>query len=148
MSELWRKILFEPSDGMSVRFVTGDERGAVQFLMHAGWYRGAKMASALEREMSWQQKYPGDNLVLGARAFDVGYHSPTPQWEGQEDLGPCEHLDGRLCFYDGSSLQAKPVLEAFLDVGVDAVWGELERRHRGMFGSHDAASAAQEETHR
>jgi hypothetical protein len=62
-------------------------------------------------------------------AIDLGYHWPTPTYEGQTEYGQmeCDLLPGGKCYYDGSGLNAGPVLERFLRFGPHAVWSDLAR---------------------
>lgn len=107
--------------GMGMRFVLRDERGATQFLMNAGWVPG-------------QEGVPTSLANYYPSAWDLGYHSPTPRYEGHYSMGPCDFLGGRECFYDGSSLRADSVLESFIREGERAVWDALEAEHRDLFG--------------
>jgi hypothetical protein len=82
---------------------------------------------------------PGDKGIdarishLFPMATDIGYHAHSPQREGQEqDRRECPYLDGQACFYDGSGLQAEPVLEAFIHRGDVAIWEALRERHDSL----------------
>lgn len=138
MSDIvWRRdVIWEPSPDpcgdMTIRFVFGDERGLCQFVMHCGWYTGKVRLDLLAREMSWSRDWPNDVLAIGPKATDLGYHSPKPRYEDQTSMGECPLL-GRECWYDGSTLNAEPVLKAFLRGGVDEVWRNLEEYHRQIF---------------
>lgn len=92
---------------MQIRFLLRGPLGAIQFLMAAGWVPGRKDV---------RDYYPS--------AWDIGYHSPKPKYGDQEPYD-CEVLPGGTCYYDGSSLAAGPVLEAFIAEGEPAVWRAL-----------------------
>jgi hypothetical protein len=113
---------------MRLRFVLKGELGAVQFLLGTNWYprhvQEAEAAKGLDL-------YRGEILPTG---WDIGYHSPRPMYEGQTPMGPCEYLDGKPCYYDGSSLAADPIRDAFLERGEPAVWEACEERYVETFG--------------
>lgn len=75
---------------MWIRFVCKGEDGAVQFLMSTGWYL--------------------DLPPHSPKAFDLGYHSYEPITGNEVKFDECSVLDSK-CYYDGSALQAKPILE-------------------------------------
>ena len=114
-----KKIVeFEPcgNDAMRIRFVLKGGKGAVQFLMCSGWY---------------PQVF---NIHARPYALDLGYHSPRPRYIGQKPIAEsCEYLDGKRCYYDGSSLAADRILERLLKEGSDAVWEELEEYYKEIF---------------
>ena len=59
-------------------------------------------------------------------AYDLGYHWPTPRYEDQSQM-TCDLIPGQPeCYYDGSSLNAEPVLDVLLSDGDEAVWKYLE----------------------
>jgi hypothetical protein len=66
-------------------------------------------------------------------AWDLGYHSYTPHYEGQSVTdGDCDVLGGP-CYYDGSTLNAEKVVEGFLAGGTDWLWPKLEEYYRCVF---------------
>jgi len=82
----------------------------MQFLMSAGWYLD---------HLKQHNHEP--------RAWDIGYHSLTPMYEGQTSMAKCKVTDGD-CYYDGSSLQADEYLEILIKEGTDGLWSALEKR--------------------
>lgn len=66
---------------------------------------------------------------------DLGYHSRIPLYEGMTSMGKCAHLDGDMCYYDGSGLMAQDVYQKFKDGGQDPeiIWQELERFYYDTF---------------
>jgi hypothetical protein len=46
---------------------------------------------------------------------------------------PCEWLDGKPCYYDGSGLAAEQYYNLLLRKGSEAVWRKLERYYRRTF---------------
>ena len=112
---------------VQIRFVLKGELGAVQFLIGTDWYLPAdqKSVAALPHS-SWHETQP--------RGWDLGYHSPKPMYEEDKTMGPCEYLDGRPCYYDGSGLAAEPIRDRLLAEGDVAVWEELTRYYVRVFG--------------
>lgn len=125
-------VIFEPGysnvaegygkHGMGIRFLLRGPKGVAQFLMNTGWVPGEKGVPARLAEY-----YPS--------AWDLGYHARVPQYEGAEQYGtqPCDYL-GAECWYDGSGLNADPVLAAFIAEGEPAVWRALRNQHDGLIG--------------
>ena len=104
--------------GMDMKFLLGAEEGVVQFLFFA--------SDLLPGSLSNLGSTKDGVAKHGVMAADLGHHWTRPTWEGEERNGPCDYLHGADCFYDGSGLNAGPVLERFLREGMDAVWQELE----------------------
>lgn len=117
----------------TIQFVLIGPGGATQFVMSTGWYLPHVRAGLLDKA----------DLFLKPDGWDVGYHSPVPQYDGQEPMGsgPCEYLNGRPCYYDGSGLAAEPVLDALLREGDAAVWRVLEQRYCELFMGEQAGAA-------
>lgn len=112
--------------GMQIRFVLKGEKGATQFVIGTDWYPESTQKEYLVR-------FPKRTSVQ-PMGFDVGYHSLTPQYEGQEIMqDACEYLDGKPCYYDGSGLQADELIPAFLERGTDAVWEKLKAVYKNRF---------------
>lgn len=107
--------------GMNLRFVLRGDRGAVQFLIFTSWFTEAVEK---EHEVSGYNPRP--------MAADLGYHSPAPRYEGQGTFS-CEYLPGGECYYDGSSLNAKPLYWKFVAEGEEAMWAALAGYYHGVF---------------
>lgn len=75
---------------------------------------------------------PGMDLMPA----DLGYHALEPMYEGHEGGDECAVLDNRPCYYDGSGLHARKVMEAFHESGDDpeSIWKYLEDYYEAMFG--------------
>ena len=112
--------------GVRIRFVLVGPKGAVQFLLLTDWY-----PAHVQREVNPHNIFASE---LKPRGADVGYHSPKPRYDGQESMGPCEHLDGAECFYDGSGLRAMEWVPEFLEGGDAWVWRKLEGVYREVVG--------------
>ena len=131
---LERAVIFQPGyldprtgpnsygrHGMEIKWLLRGPRGATQFLMYTDWVPGQK-----DRNPRVADMFP--------MAADLGYHARVPQYEGAEEWGlheRCEYLTGR-CYYDGSGLQAQPVLDRFIRDGEQAIWDALEDRYAAL----------------
>jgi len=65
--------------------------------------------------------------------YDVGYHSPLPMYEGQSCMGPCDLLNGKDCYYDGSTLRADEYFKILVEKGSKGVWKELKEDYYARF---------------
>lgn len=74
------------------------------------------------------------SIIRRPMLADLGYHSPKPMYENHKSMGPCEVLDGRECYYDGSTLSAMKIFKALLTDGEEGVWRELKDYHEYVFG--------------
>lgn len=100
-----------------LRMVVKGDRGAVQFVLFTGWYLPHSSVA--------------DTKPLPA---DLGWHSPKPMYKGQSPVRQsCEYLDGKPCYYDGTSLGAQDVFNLLISEGSDAVWTLLENRYHELF---------------
>lgn len=128
--------------GMTLRFILKGPDGATQFVMYATNWVPGRVTSIGDIEASEPVSlvHVGRHGLGDGMAADLGYHSPKPQWEGQEQYGrdDCNVLPGGTCYYDGSGLNAGPVLEAFLSHGPHAVWVALARFYAELFGADEA----------
>ena len=109
--------------GLDVWFILKGPKGAVQFLANFGVYLP-----------SVKHVTPGE--IMG---FDVGYHAPTPQYDGQRSCNDtCELVEGGICYYDGSSTLADEwAKQIFSTVGRppdNVVWEMLEHEYHDRFG--------------
>jgi hypothetical protein len=107
--------------GMDIRFVLKNEKGAVQFVV----FTGIHLPHVAE-------EHKGRGYINEPSGADIGYHSPTPMYEGQSSMD-CELMPEGKCYYDGSGLQADEFMPEFIAGGTDAVWKMLERRHGEIF---------------
>lgn len=106
--------------GVDARFYLRGELGVVQFVVYTGWMRDETP------EHAWGKPW----------AFDLGYHSPAPRYEEQEQWArrDCHVLLGGVtCYYDGSSLQAEEPWRILRSKGSDALWEFLEGYYNGIF---------------
>ena len=134
---LRREVLFNPAfdkrdpnpsknygiHGVDMRMYLIGELGAVQFVLFTEWH-----LPHVQKEL---------NAKLHARGpvpADLGYHSKTPRYEGQEVSHNCDLLRCS-CYYDGSGLNADPIFEILLREGSEGVWRALENYYIEIFGS-------------
>ena len=108
--------------GVTIRFVYKGEKGATQFVLYTNWH-----LPHVTEELRNKERF-----LLEPLPADLGYHSPTPQYEGQTQMD-CDLLEGGVCYYDGSSLQADRVYKRLLEDGEDGVWAELEEEYKYRF---------------
>jgi len=114
--------------GVGVRFVLKGPEGAVQFLLFTGWH-----LPHVQEELVGKCHTEHHFCSLKPMPADLGYHSPTPHYEGQEPISDdCEFIGGP-CYYDGSTLNAEPVFNRLLAEGDAGVWDELEAFYHSTF---------------
>lgn len=114
---------------MRIWFILLGAKGATQWLLGTGHYLGADGARVSSYRLSGE-KDQGPK----PDAWDLGYHSPKPIYEGQEPNKECDLLPGGECYYDGSGLNGKPHVEPFLAGGPDYIWGVLREDYDARFG--------------
>lgn len=111
-----------------INFVLKGELGAVSYAVGTDWYLKDLQEGIRRRdaERGWFDTQP--------QSWLLGYHSPTPRYEGQEPHGPCEWLDGKDCYSDGWFLMGERVRDRLLIEGDKGVWAELEAYYAETFG--------------
>ena len=107
-----------------IAFYLIKDNQAVQFKLMTQWFPEDE-----RRTLKQQGYYP---YLYGT---DLGYHSPTPLYEGQSPMNEGKecHIIKCSCYYDGSSLNAEPVFELLVNEGEEAVWKYLEKYFDDMF---------------
>ena len=102
-----------------LRMILKGDEGVIQFVMTTGWY-----LESIERT----------GRIVEPMGFDLGYHSPKPMYEGQEIMKhDCKYLDGKPCYYDGTSIGAMEVMKTLIEEGHEAVWNRLEKEYVRRF---------------
>lgn len=104
-------------------YVIGD-KGAVQWQIGTDWYP----QKAREHRMGFPDRHE-----VQPQAWDIGYHSKTPRYEGHSPMSGTCQLIGCQCFYDGSSLSAETWVEGFVNGGTEWLWPKLEEYYRYVF---------------
>lgn len=99
--------------GAVLGFYLKGVNGVIQFTAGTGWY------------LPQNRSVPSKPM-----AYDLGYHSYIPRYQNQTMMTEkCEQLDGKPCYYDGSTLNAEPVFELLIAEGSGAVWRALENEY-------------------
>jgi hypothetical protein len=98
--------------GMEIRWYLRGPKGVAQFVMYTDW-----PPSSQSPRLDGRRSFP--------MAADLGYHALSPQYDGHIGRDDCHLIDGE-CFYDGSGLQAKRLMERFFAEGEDAIWTMLQ----------------------
>ena len=108
--------------------------GVVLFAMLTDWY-----PPTLAREMKSRRARTCDIFPMAA---GLGYHSPAPRCEGQGEM-KCDRLEGDLCYYDGSGLNAQRVMDMLLTEGSEAAWKLIEEYWDDTFGDEESKAEIQ-----
>lgn len=108
----------------TIYFILKGKAGAVQFGIGTNWY-----PAHIQNEKSLRPVPEYDRIQ--PKGWDVGYHSPTPMYDGQSSM-KCHILDGE-CYYDGSSLQADEWIPDFIEGGTEWLWPRLEKLYHDTF---------------
>ena len=109
-------------------FLLVGPEGAVQWLINTGWFT----RSTPPLPLNHPSLYHPSLYHLSPEAWDVGYHSRKPVYEEQPNMGACEYLDGELCYYDGSGLNAARFTPDFL-THPGAIWEVLAEEYDKRF---------------
>jgi hypothetical protein len=64
--------------------------------------------------------------------MDLGYHSIRPMFGGDK-IQDCCFLEGKPCYYDGSSLPAIDLWNKFVELGFEETFSEMERLYKTQF---------------
>lgn len=111
--------------GMNIRFLSKGEKGVVQFLLYTGWL------PLKTHDQNIEFLFSPVNPPLPA---DLGYHSPKPLYEDHyQTKDACEYLEGKPCYYDGSTLNAGNAMYTLLNGGEDALWKFLDEYYLHIF---------------
>ena len=121
--------------GCDMRFLLGGEKGVVQFVLFTNWHLPNVTKEFVHKPVK-------DSIDLECRFLpmpaDLGFHSPTPMYEGQNICqDKCDYLDGKPCYYDGSGLNAIGIYNVLLEKGSDGIWKELEEYYYKVFEPGD-----------
>ncbi len=124
--------------GVRLRMTLKGEKGAVQFVLNTNWHLPHVADETNHRTLMKANSDKLDEFSLKCAyhpmPVDLGYHSPIPLYEGQSVVSEsCEYLDGKPCYYDGSTLNAEKIYNVLLHEGSDGVWRELEDFYKKVF---------------
>lgn len=137
-----RKIVFMPAfswrsdtpsrdygiGAMRMWFVLIGDKGAVQWQIGTDWHIEKARAALNGKPPIWDPYKP--------TGYDLGYHAPEPQFDGQNSA-PCDILSGGTCYFDCSYVAADRLIEGFLNGGDDWVWNRLEAYYEHQFEGKD-----------
>lgn len=117
--------------GVDLRMILKGELGAVQFVLYTNWHLPdvtKQLLTSVKDELDIEIRFL-------PQPVDLGYHSPNPQYEGQwTGMHNCPYLDGKTCYYDGTSSGSNYVYERLLKEGDAGVWAALEEYYIHTFG--------------
>lgn len=147
MSDLRREFLVYPAYDkrsedkgqhcVDMLWLVRGELGVVQFRLFTGWSANVIGSPDLGwSELSATSTYMSDyspERVWPPMPADIGYHSPTPMYEGQQPMDKCEWLPQGFCYYDGSSLNAERYFAILVHQGGEALWMALEEYYVERF---------------
>ena len=119
--------------GLRIRHYIIGELGVAQFVWSPGVYLPETPVATFHES------------TREPRAWDLGWHAPIPDGEPVNDedglsiwpwygtrFDTCEFFDSG-CFYDGSSLNAEPLLEELIRGGTEAMWPLLDAYYDKQF---------------
>ncbi len=124
-------------NGVEFIFFLIGERGIIQFRASTNWMLPHVQKSLDEKTMhdiSCGAQY--SDIALSCfyhpKGFDLGYHSPTPMYEGQSKMQSCKFFEDG-CYYDGSSIQGDEMLKMLIENGSNGVWKAMKKYYFNMF---------------
>jgi hypothetical protein len=116
--------------GCKMTFYVIGPNGAIQWVIAPSWY--VPLSREHLKAHGWPSEWDYRDAMM-PKAWDLGYHSPVPMYNGQTPMvGKC-HVLGAECFYDGTSLGADALTEGFISGGTDWLWPKLEQVYRHRF---------------
>lgn len=154
VGEFRRRIVFKPgfhwshenpsrdfgNGSVQMSFFLVGSKGAVHWVFGTDWMPEAARKDVARRMAIHGLRHDNERSQKPT-GYDLGYHSPTPQYEDQADR-ECDLLPGGRCYCDGSALASDELVEGFLNGGDDWVWNRLEAYYRCRFEGADYPSFA------
>jgi hypothetical protein len=149
--------------GVSMRMLVKGPEGAVQFLLYTNWHlphvaeemrKRTAMRLLTSSSLRLFEPLPADlgyhslkpmyegQKVMGAEKFDFDHKTILKGATGEISIPtmiqtgtftPCDVLDGKPCYYDGSSLKAERIFNVLLVEGSAGVWRELRKYYIETF---------------
>lgn len=82
-------------------------------------------------------RFQSNSLDESVVAWDLGFHANHPVYDKTDKplTDDCEWTGGGKCWYDGSTLNAEPVLGLLAEQGEEPVWEFLEGVYSNRFES-------------
>lgn len=109
--------------GCDMVFVLRKKTKAVTFRLFTNWHWDDDFYKIME-EMSAKCHF--SRAMSKPMAASIDYHDVKPHWEGHEPYGKCEFLNGKVCYTDGSCLNAQQFYDVLVREGLDALWKAME----------------------
>lgn len=146
--------------GLQIFFVLKGKLGAISFSLSTNW----QLPHVQKEWESKDGEFSMFRDLHTPRASDISYHSPIPMFEGQRQTGatrldfedrerlegtnidfpktketgtftPCEWLDGKPCYSEGSGFDADRYFNALLEGGDEGLWKTMEEYYEIRFGT-------------
>ncbi len=108
--------------GVKCWMILKGEKGATQFMFNTSIYLPHVMDELRDKPRSFEPE-----------GWDVGYHSYKPIYEDHMPTNNCKVLDGKDCYYDGSSLRGSEWFKEFVSEGDEHIWKKLEEEYNYRF---------------
>ena len=140
MSKLKREIRFDPAydrrhadpkknygiHSVTMSWFLSGPKGTIQFVVYTNW----QLPHINKEQDATLEKGKYSHLLCRPMPADLGYHSPVSMYEGEKPMDTkCEWIEGGVCYYDGSTLQAEDVFKLLVEEGHEAVWKRLEKEY-------------------
>lgn len=121
MSNFTKEIKFIPNycETIDIKFFLKGEKGIIQFCITTNW---------THRMIEFDEK-------IKSYAYDIGYHSPVPLYEGQKPMEKCSFY--KTCYYDGSSMYARKLFGKLINYGDEYIWNKMEEFYDTHFNKKE-----------
>lgn len=117
---------------MRLRWLLHGNLGTIQFVMYTGWLpehvdTRAQFGPRVDTSRPLPCRDGVRPIQPDPMASDLGFHWRAPvSWMTEGDArSDCDLFGGAPCFYDGSGLNAEPVMAALFTDGDEAVWSMM-----------------------
>lgn len=115
--------------GLTMRFTSKGEKGAVQFVLYTGWL--PQYAKPDTINSLYVKEWGAGTSCMPA---DLGYHSKVPMYDGQDVTQDyCTYCDGAPCYCDGSGLNSIDAMYTLVNGGDKALWSFLDNYYQHIF---------------
>ena len=119
--------------GVNLSFFLTGKKGTIQFVVYTNWQlphvteeTKGRRYEPIAGDVHWMERPSPANL---------GYHSPVRLYKWQTKMRDKCQFTGGTCYYDDSTLNARPVFELLLTGGDRAVWAKLREYYNDTFKS-------------
>lgn len=112
-----------------ILFILKGRMGAIQFVISTNWF----VPTAREQLRQFEHTLE-NNSKMRPEAWDVGYHSPKPMYEGHTPMDQeCDLVEDGKCYYEGTTLYAEEWIEDFVAGGTEWLWPRMEEEYHARF---------------